>query len=214
MPTLVPTGASLARRLLVQLAGVGLVGCGVALMIDAELGVAPYDVVTTGMHETLHLPIGLAAVLLPCVFVGLGRLAGGTVGPGTVFDLLLVSPILGLVLHALPEVHPLAVRLPMYAAGFAAIALGIVFVIVPDLGAGPAEVLMLAVADRGYPLAPVRTAIELVSVAAGWAMGGQVGAGTVAFALLIGPALRRLLTAFGASPQEAATRSDTASPGA
>jgi uncharacterized membrane protein YczE len=60
----------------------------------------------------------------------------------------------------------------------------------------------------------VRTAIELVSVAAGWAMGGQVGAGTVAFALLIGPALRRLLTAFGASPQEAATRSDTASPGA
>jgi uncharacterized membrane protein YczE len=214
MPTLVPAGAPLARRLLVQLGGVVLVATGVALMIDAELGVAPYDAVTTGMHEQLGIPIGLAAVLLPAIFVGLGLLAGGRVGPGTLFDLVLVGPILGLILDALPAVHAMAVRLPMYACGFVAIALGIVLVILPDLGAGPAEVLMLAVADRGHPLAPVRTAIELACVAAGWAMGGQVGAGTVVFAVLIGPALRRLLTWFGSTPEQAATRSDTASPGA
>jgi uncharacterized membrane protein YczE len=214
MPTLVPTGASLVRRLLVQLLGVVLVAGGVALMIDAELGVAPYDVVTTGMHEQLGIPIGLAAVILPCVFVGLGLLAGGKVGPGTLFDVALVGPVLGVILAVLPDVHPMAVRIPMYAGGFVGITLGIVLVILPDLGAGPAEVLMLAVADRGYRLAPVRTAIELSCVAAGWAMGGQVGVGTVVFALLIGPALRRLLTWFGSTPEEAATRSDTASPGA
>jgi uncharacterized membrane protein YczE len=214
MPNLVPAGTPLARRLLVQLIGVVLVSMGVALMITAELGVAPYDVVTTGMHEQLGMPLGLAAVLLPAVFVGLGLLARGKVGPGTLFDLVLVGPLLGVIVDVLPEVHAMAVRLPMYAAGFAAIALGIVLVIVPDLGAGPAEVLMLAVADKGYPLAPVRTAIELACVAAGWAMGGQVGAGTLVFALLIGPTLRRLLTWAGSTPEQAATRSDTASPGA
>jgi uncharacterized membrane protein YczE len=214
MPNLAPTGASLGRRLLLQLVGVGLVATGVALMIDAELGVAPYDVVTTGMHEQLGVPIGLAAVLLPAVFIGLGLLAGGKVGPGTVFDLVLVGPLLGVILDALPHVHAMAVRIPMYGVGFGAIALGIVLVIVPDLGAGPAEVLMLAVADKGYRVAPVRTAIELACVAVGWVMGGQVGVGTVVFALAIGPVLRRLLTWAGESPEEAATRSDTASPGA
>jgi uncharacterized membrane protein YczE len=214
MLALVPTGASLARRLLVQLVGVVVVATGVALTIDAELGVAPYDVVTTGMHERLGIPLGLAAVLLPLVFLGLGLLFGGRVGPGTVLDVALVGPLLGVMVDALPEVHAMAVRIPMYALGFAGITFGIVLVIVPDLGAGPAEVLMLALAGRGYPLAPARTAIELASVAVGWIMGGQVGAGTVVFALLIGPALRRALLLLGTTPEVAATRSDTASPGA
>src|SRR5436305_337621 len=171
MPTLVPTGASMARRLVVQLVGVAVVATGVALTIDAELGVAPYDVVTTGMHERLGIPIGLAAVLLPLVFLGLGLLLGGRVGPGTVLDVALVGPVLGLVLELLPQVHALAVRVPMYALGFVGITLGIVLVILPDLGAGPAEVLMLAVAAKGHRLAPARTAIELVSVVVGWPMG-------------------------------------------
>ena len=50
---------------------------------------------------------------------------------------------------------------------------------------------MLAIHDRAIPLAPVRTGIELTCVAIGWAMGGQVGVGTVVFAVLIGPALKR-----------------------
>ena len=86
--------------------------------------------------------------------------------------------------------------------------------IVPDLGAGPAEVLMLAVAGKGVRLAVARTAIEALLVLVGWAMHGQVGVGTVVFAVLIGPALRRTLTGFGVAPDQAATRSDTASPGA
>jgi uncharacterized membrane protein YczE len=89
-----------------------------------------------------------------------------------------------------------------------------VLVIVPELGAGPAELVMLAVADKGYPLAPVRTGIELVSVAVGFALGGQVGVGTLVFAVIIGPALRRTLTFAGYDADLAATRSDTASPGA
>jgi uncharacterized membrane protein YczE len=214
MPTLVPAGSSLARRLSVQLVGIVSIATGVALTIDAELGVAPYDVVTTGMHERLGIPIGLAAVLLPLVFLGLGLMIGGKVGLGTLIDVALVGPVLGLMVDLLPKVHALVVRVPMYGAGFTLITVGVVLTIVPDLGSGPVEVLMLAVAARGYRLAWGRTAIELMSVSAGWAMGGQVGLGTVVFALLIGPALRRTLLLLGTTAEEAATRSDTASPGA
>jgi uncharacterized membrane protein YczE len=214
MPTLVPAGASLVRRVAVQVVGILAVSAGVALTIDAELGVAPYDVVTTGMHERLGMPIGLAAVLLPILFLLGGLALGGRVGLGTLLDVALVGPLLGVILDVLPRVEALAVRIPMYALGFTCITVGIVLVILPDLGAGPAEVLMLAVAARGMSLAPARTAIEVVSVGVGWAMGGQVGAGTLAFALLIGPALRRTLIFFGQPTDLAATRSDTASPGA
>jgi uncharacterized membrane protein YczE len=214
MPTLVTAETSLARRVVLQLIGVVVVATGVALTIDAELGVAPYDVVTTGMHQRFGIPIGVGAVLLPLVFLGLGLLLGGKVGPGTVLDVAVVGPLLGVALHVLPEVHALAVRIPMYALGFTAITLGIVLMIVPDIGPGPAEVLMLAVAAKGHRLAPARMAIELVSVVVGWAMGGQVGVGTVVFALLIGAALRRVLTLLGTPAEVAATRSDTAAPGA
>lgn len=215
MPVVViPARSPLARRLAVQVAGIALVATGVALTIRAELGVAPYDVVTTGMHERFDIPLGVAAVLLPLVFLGVGRLFGGRVGVGTALDVALVGPVLGVVIDLLPHVEPLAPRIGLYGLGFAVLTMGITLVIVPELGAGPAEVVMLAVADRGFPLAPVRTAIELTCVAAGFALGGQVGVGTLLFAVLIGPALRRTLTFAGYDPTLAATRSDTASPGA
>jgi uncharacterized membrane protein YczE len=220
MPVAVPPDASLLRRIVVQCAGILFVATGVAFMITAELGVAPYDVVTTGMHETLGLPLGLAAVVLPILFLLVGRALGaatgrgGLIGLGTVLDVFLVGPVLGLVVELLPELHAMVPRLGAYALGFGCITLGVVLVILPDLGAGPAEVVMLVLAQRGRPLAPVRTGIELVCVALGWVLGGQVGLGTLAFAVLFGPALRRTLTAFGFAPDDAATRSDTAAPGA
>ena len=214
MPLLVPTGATTLRRYGVHLLGLATVATGVALTIQGELGVAPYDVVTTGMHEVLDIPIGMAAILLPLVFLALGVLLGGRVGLGTVLAVALVGPVLGVVLELLPETELLVPRIAFYVVGFCAITTGIVLVILPDLGAGPAEVLMLAVADRGYPLAPARTGIELVCVVVGFAMGGQVGVGTLAFAVMIGPALRRALTFVGYDDAQAATRSDTASPGA
>ena len=210
---------ALARRVAVQGLGILCVAAGVALMITAELGVAPYYVVTTGMHETFGLPLGLAAVILPVVLVLLGLTLGagvgrrGLIGLGTILDVVLVGPVLGLFVDLLPELHALAPRMAAYAVGFAGVALGVVLVVLPDLGAGPAEVVMLVIARRGRPLAPVRTGIELACVAVGWILGGQVGLGTLAFAVLVGPTLRWGLTALGYDPGEAATRSDTAAPG-
>lgn len=202
--------------MVVQLVGMVLVSTGVAAMIRSEVGVAPYDVVTTGLNERFEIPIGVAAVLLPFLFAAVGLALGGRnrIGIGTVLDTLIVGPLLGVVLHVLPEVEAIVPRLGYYAGGLAVLTIGIVLVIVPDLGAGPAEVLMLAVSDRGYPLARARTGIELLCVAAGWLLGGQVGFGTIAFALLIGPALRRTLTYVGYDDALARVRSDTAAPGA
>jgi uncharacterized membrane protein YczE len=182
-----------AQRVGTLLTGFLLVGSGVALTIEAHIGVAPYDVLTTGLADRTGLEIGITAMLLPVVFVALGWALGGRLGPGTVLAVLLVGPILGVALGLVPDVESLWTRIPLFAVGFVLIACGITAVIIAEVGHGPAEVLMLAIHDRGFELARTRTAIEVASVAVGWVLGGQVGAGTAFVAVAIGPALRLLL---------------------
>jgi uncharacterized membrane protein YczE len=203
-----------ARRLGTLAVGLVLVAVGVALTIRAELGVAPYDVLSTGIVALTGIDIGLAAMLLPLAFVVVGLLLGVRPGAGTLLAVLFVGPILGVVLDALPVHEAMAPRLGYFVAGFVTITAGITAVVIAQIGPGPAELVMLALHAKGIPLAPARTGMELACVAIGWAMGGQVGAGTVVFAVLIGPALKRTLSAAGFDSQQAATVSDCASTGA
>jgi uncharacterized membrane protein YczE len=203
-----------ARRLGTLGLGLVLVATGVAMMIRAEIGVAPYDVLTTGIAELTGIDIGLAAMLLPLVFVLLGWMLGRRPGPGTVLAVVLVGPILGVVLDLLPTQEALVPRVTLFAAGFVIVTAGITAVIVAEIGPGPAEIVMLAIHDRGYPLAAARTGIELACVALGWAIGGQVGAGTAIVAVLIGPFLRWMLTAAGFDAQRSVEATDCAAPGA
>jgi uncharacterized membrane protein YczE len=214
MPLAATPDSSVARRLGTLALGLVLVGSGVAVTIRAEVGVAPYDVLTTGLVALSGIPIGIAAMLLPLAFVIVGVLIGGRPGPGTVLAVLLVGPILGATLDLLPTHEAMPVRLAYFAVGFAVIATGITAVVISEIGSGPAELVMLAIHDHGYPLAPVRTLIELTCVAIGWAMGGQVGVGTVVFALLIGPTLTRSLAAAGFDEVRATEASDCNAPGA
>jgi uncharacterized membrane protein YczE len=208
------TESPLARRLGTLLLGFVLVGTAVAVQIHVDLGVAPYDVLSTGIADTFDIEIGVAAMLLPLVFAGLGVALGARLGLGTVLAVLLVGPILGAVLHALPDVDSLWVRVPLFLAAFVVLACGITAVIIAEIGPGPAEVLMLAIHDKGFELARTRTAIELVSVAIGWALGGEVGAGTAFVALAIGPTLRQFLQWAGYRAKPADDAALCAEPGA
>lgn len=214
MPLAATVDTPVARRLGSLVAALLLVSTGVALMIRAEVGVAPYDVFSTGVADTFGVPIGVAAMAVPVLFVGVGLLLGGRVGLGTVLAAALVGPVLGLVLEVLPEVEAMAPRLALFVVGGTVVASGITAVVVAEIGAGPAEVLMLAIHDRGHDLARTRTAIEVSSVAAGWALGGQVGVGTAVFAVSIGPTLRWLLRRAGYRAEEADEAALCAEPGA
>src|SRR6058998_3865759 len=57
-----------------------------------------------------------------------------------------------------------------------------------DLGAGPRDTLMLVGSRRtGVRVGGVRAVLELCALAAGVALGGTFGIGTILFALLVGP---------------------------
>ena len=67
-----------------------------------------------------------------------------------------------------------------------------------NLGPGPRDGWMTGIQKRtGIPIGRVRAAIEVAVVVAGWLLGGTVGWGTVAFALLIGPVVAVCLNLAG-----------------
>lgn len=197
VPTPVPDDASTGRRVAVLLGGLVVVAVGVACMLHSDLGVAPYDVLTTGVAHAAGIPIQAAAMVVPAAFVALGRALGASLAFGTLLCVVTVGPILGAVEPRLPDTGEPVVQAAWWVAGFALLAVGIAVTVVPRIGSGPAELVMLALHHRGRPLAPARTAVEVVCVLVGGLLGGEVGVGTLAFAVAIGPALRHLLPRLG-----------------
>jgi uncharacterized membrane protein YczE len=182
-----PSAAELRRRLPRLLVGILVLGLGIALMLAARLGVSPYDVLHQGLADLTGLSFGTVVVLLGLLILLLWIPLGQRFGIGTVINTLTVGFIVDGVLHLLPEPHELALRWPMLLAGIVVTALGMAMYIGAGLGPGPRDGLMTGLANKGHPLWAVRTVLELTALAAGWALGGDVGIGTVLFAFGIGP---------------------------
>ncbi len=182
-----PSGRELARRLPRLLAGIVILGIGIAPILDAELGVAPWDVLHQGLSDLTGLSFGLVVVLVGLVVLLTWIPLKQRAGIGTIINTLTVGFIVNGMLDVLPEVHNLAVRWAMLLGGIVVTSFGMALYIGAGLGPGPRDGLMTAVAARGHPLWLVRTVIELLALAVGFALGGDVGIGTVLFAFGIGP---------------------------
>ena len=183
----VPTWRELRRRLPQLLVGIPVLGVGIALTLQARLGVSPYDVLHQGIAARAGLSVGTVVILVGLAILVLWIPLRQRPGLGTVLNTLTVGLVIDLALHVIPEPDLLAVRIPLLVAGIVVTGLGMGLYIGAGLGPGPRDGLMTGLAAKGFPLWAVRTVLELAALLAGWVLGGNVGVGTVAFAFSIGP---------------------------
>jgi uncharacterized membrane protein YczE len=122
-------------------------------------------------------------------------------GLGTVSNAVLVGLVVNAALDVLPSPSSLAWRAVFLAGGIALNALATACYIGAGLGPGPRDGLMTGLAARGHSVRAVRTVIEVSVLAAGWALGGTVGIGTVAYAVSIGPLSQLLLPWLAVRPE-------------
>ncbi len=109
-------------------------------------------------------------------------------GVGTVLNVLLIGPSAQLGLWLIPQQTVPVIQGLVFAGGLLLLAIATGLYIGARLGPGPRDGLMTGLHKRtGWKIWIVRTAIEVTVLTIGWILGGQVGIGTVAFALLIGP---------------------------
>jgi len=205
-----PGPAELRRRLPRLLVGLLALGIGIAMMVEAELGVSPYDVLHQGLADVTGLSFGTVVILLGVAVLFLWIPLGQRFGVGTVINTLTVGLIVDAFLEWSPNPETIGMRWAYLLGGILIIAFGIGLYIGAGLGPGPRDGLMTGIAAKGFPLWLVRTALELTALLAGWLLGGDVGIGTVLFAFGIGPLghfflLRLHLGVGGGDPDPSAT---------
>lgn len=177
----------LRRRFPRLVLGLVCLGVGIAATLRARLGVSPYDVLHQGLAQHTGLSFGEVVVLLGLVILVLWIPLRQRPGVGTIINTLTVGLIANAAVDAMPVIHGLGARWLVLVVGIVVMALGIGLYIGAGLGPGPRDGLMTGIAAKGYPIWAVRTALELLALAAGWALGGNVGIGTLVFAVGIGP---------------------------
>lgn len=175
------------------------------LILESKLGLSPWDVLNQGLAEHTPLSFGMANVAVAVVVLCVAWALGGRPGPGTVANAVLI----GACIQALTEVdaltrlshEPLSLRVPLLVAGIALIGPASAFYICADLGAGPRDTLMLVGARRTrFRIGAVRAGLETAALAAGIVLGGTFGAGTILFALLVGPIVEVSFAALARTP--------------
>jgi uncharacterized protein len=195
---------------------VGLVvfALGIVLILESTLGLSPWDVLNQGLSKHTPLSFGMANVAVAVTVLFLGWSLGGRPGVGTVANALLVgSFIQGLTaIDAITGLahDGLAVRVSLLVVGIVLIGPGSAFYIGADFGAGPRDTLMLVGAHRtGWRVGLVRGVLEICALAIGIVLGGTFGAGTVLFALGVGPIVEASFALLQRSPLAAPLASHT-----
>jgi uncharacterized membrane protein YczE len=176
------------RRVSQLLVGLFLYGIAIALMVRAGIGVSPWDVLTQGLAKQTGLPFGLLTNLIGVAVLLLWIPLRQKPGIGTVLNVLLIGPSAQLGLWLIPQQTVPWVQALVFAGGLALLAIATGLYIGARLGPGPRDGLMTGLHRRtGWKIWIVRTLIEVTVLTIGWILGGQVGIGTLLFALLIGP---------------------------
>lgn len=190
----------MARRLPRLVLGLVICGFGIALMINANLGLGPWDVLHQGVNIHTGIPIGTANILIGALLMLLWIPLRERPGIGTFANMILIGATIDLTLLWLPEPDQMWQQLVFLAFGTFLFGPGSGLYIGAGLGAGPRDGLMTAIARKGVSVRRVRTLIELSALALGFVLGGSVGLGTILFALTIGPNVQFFLELWSPAP--------------
>ncbi|RDI74050.1 hypothetical protein Gocc_2147 [Gaiella occulta] len=183
-----------AVRLLSLFTGLLLFALGIVLLLESRLGLSPWDVLNQGVSEHTPLSFGEANVAIALVVLVAARLLGARIGPGTVANAIFIGLFVDglLAIDAIDALSgsSLATRAALMAGGILVIGAGSAFYIGAGMGAGPRDSMMLVLSRRtGTRIGAVRAGLEVAVTVLGFALGGTVGIGTLAFALGIGPSV-------------------------
>ncbi len=169
--------------------GLTLCAVGIAMMVRANLGLGPWDVLHQGLAVATGLSIGTATILVGFAVLLLWLPLRQRPGIGTVTNVVWIGLTLDVMLTLTATPGSLMMRWLLLVAGPVMFGIGVAIYIGAGVGTGPRDGIMTGLELRGVPIALARTAIELTALGVGWALGGTVGLGTVYFALATGPVM-------------------------
>jgi uncharacterized membrane protein YczE len=181
--------------------GLALFGLGISMFVTARLGLAPWDVFHQGVSHHTGIPLGWVIEIVGFLLLLLWIPLRQRPGVGTILNALEIGLVVNIIGDRLPSTDLLVGRLAYVAGAVLVIAMGSGLYIGAGLGTGPRDGIMVGIAARGHSVRTTRTVLEAVVLAAGIALGGHVGIGTVAFMVGIGPLVHILIPMLDLPPK-------------
>ena len=179
------------------IAGLSVFGSGIAIMVEAGMGLGPWEAFHQGIALLTGLQLGTVSILLGIPILLAWYPLGERPGVGTVINIVLIGTATNVALGILPPITGQPQQLLAMLAGVVTIAIGSGLYLASDLGPGPRDGLMTGLHFRfGWSIRRSRTVVEVAVLILGFLMGGAVGLGTVVFALGIGPLVQVMLRVF------------------
>jgi len=191
------------RRLTQLVVGLLLYGFSEALMLAPAVGVDPWDVLHTGLARLTGIPVGTVLIIVGAIVLVFWIPLRQRPGLGTVANIVIIGAVVDVAFDLAPIPHAFWLRWAVFLTGVVLNAVATGFYIGAGLGPGPRDGLTTGMAARGHSVRVVRTSIELSVLALGWLLGGNVGAGTVVYALAIGPLVHYTIPLFASKAARA-----------
>jgi uncharacterized membrane protein YczE len=186
-------GSKLPRRLVQLNVGLIVFGIGIGLMLRSDLGLPPWDVLHQGLATKFGLSVGIWSIIVSFVILLFWIPLKERYGIGTLLNAFLIGVMIDVTAAVVPEAESGVTAALMLGGGLVLIGIGSGMYIGANLGPGPRDGLMTAIARRGPSIRATRLVMEVVVLGVGWLLGGTFGIGTIAFAFLIGPIVQFFL---------------------
>jgi uncharacterized membrane protein YczE len=185
------------RRLIQLFWGLALYGFSMGLMVRSELGLNPWDVFHQGLAERSGLTLGTIVIIVGAAVLLLWIPLRQRPGIGTISNVFLIGIWADISLALIPPAQGPLLAWSMLLGGIFLNGVAGGAYIGAGLGPGPRDGLMTGLVRRtGKSVRLIRTGIEIIVVAVGWALGGTLGIGTLLYAVAIGPIVHRMMPLF------------------
>ena len=174
-------------RIAVLFFGLAIFGLGDSLLVQSNIGNAPWTVFAEGVSLKTGWTLGFSTFVIS-IFVLLAWIPlRERPGFGTLSNIVLIATFIQVGVTIFPEQSSYLSGIIYVLAGIALVGIGSSLYITCGLGPGPRDGAMTGIHNTtGIRVGRVRLGIEVTVLIAGWLMGGTLGLGTLLFALLIG----------------------------
>jgi uncharacterized membrane protein YczE len=170
--------------------GLFIFGLGDSLLIQSQIGNAPWSVLAQGLSERLDITLGWSTFLISSLVLLLWIPLRERPGLGTLSNIVVIAVAIQIGITFFPQTNNLIAAVFYCLVGISLVGIGSAFYITCGLGSGPRDGLMTAIHNRsGMRIGRVRLVIEATVLLLGAMLGGTVGLGTLLFALLIGQSI-------------------------
>lgn len=188
------TPGAIIINMLIAIISLFVNGFGIYLTIQANIGAAPWDVLSLGLSRSLGILFGSASIAVSVTILLIDILMKEPVGISMFIDAIVVGKAVDFFnwTKLVPPCQSLWTSIPVLLAGLIVLAYTQYVYMIASLGCGPRDTLLVGLAKRArrVPIGLVSVFILGLATFIGWLLGGPVGLGTILCAVCAGPIMQ------------------------